>query len=78
MPIKLTLDSSKEFVFTIPEAYDDDFEYVYIYIDMDNIDHFAVWNPDIGTVTFRIDTDVITGLHRAPVILSDGRLTSEY
>ena len=78
MPIKLTLGSSEEIVFTIPEAHDDDFEDVQISINMDNIDHFAVWNPDAGTVTFKLVTDVITGLHRTPVILSDGRLTNEY
>ena len=45
---------------------------------MDNIDQFAVWDPQLRTVTFKLIDKAPLGLHRAAVTLNDGRLTSEY
>lgn len=78
MPIELTEGDPDEYVFIMPEAYDDDFEAVQISVQICTINQFAKWNPAEKTVTFVLVDGVSTGLHRAAVTLDDGSLTTEY
>ena len=78
MPIKLYFGSLEEYVFVMPNAYDDDFEEVTISINMDNIDQFAVWDSEAKTVTFKLVEGVPIGLYRAKVTLDDSILKSYY
>jgi len=74
----ITQGDEDDVVFLMPDTYDAESDEVTITIDMDDIDHFALWSPEDLTVTLQPYKQVETGLHRVSVILSDGDATKEY
>ena len=54
MPIILTYGVLEETTFTLPIARDDDYQVVTIDIDMDDIDHFAIWDQVASSVIFKL------------------------
>ena len=51
MPVMITQGDEDEVVFKMPDTIDLESDEVSISIDMDDIDHFALWNPEDEVVT---------------------------
>lgn len=62
----------------MPDTIDLESDDVSISIDMDDIDHFALWNPEDEQVTLLPYEQVEPGLYRVTVVLSDGDATKGY
>lgn len=78
MPVMITQGDENEVVFQMPDTIDLESDDVSISIDMDDIDHFALWNPEDEQVTLLPYEQVEPGLYRVTVVLSDGDATKGY